>query len=63
VPASTQRLNVSTDMLTMYAAVSVSSQSGGYTSQEALQKEMPENNRAARRREAAVAKQTKGEEA
>jgi hypothetical protein len=35
----------------------------GYTSQEALQKEMPENNRAARRREAAVAKQTKGEEA
>ena len=35
----------------------------GYTSQEVLQKEMPENNRAARRREAAVAKQTKGEEA
>jgi hypothetical protein len=35
----------------------------GYTSQEALQKEMPENNRAARRREAAVAKQIKGEEA
>ena len=35
----------------------------GYTSQEALQKEMPENNRAARRREAAVAKQTNGEKA
>lgn len=35
----------------------------GYTSQEALQKEVPENNRAARRRDAAVAKQSKGEEA
>lgn len=34
----------------------------GYTSQEALQKEVPENNRAARRRDAAVAKQTKGED-
>jgi hypothetical protein len=35
----------------------------GYTSQEALQKEVPENNRASRRRDAAVAKQSKGEEA
>jgi len=35
----------------------------GYTSQETLQKEIPENNRASRRREAAMAKHTKGEEA